>query len=215
MRQLHTQLLTAMSAPIVAITEGPHDVAVYGMVDRRYPPHALPLSAHGVRLVAAGTGQDGGIDKIPHVAGLARSLGFRVVALIDHDKPSTQSDEQIKRIDASCDLVIRLPPGIAIERALLAGISLDDITGASATLTAYGIPDPAAGQAGEDAVTALCKVVHKHGLHEQLLEALYERTKTHPPLIREVLDEVAKFATATPSPTATIIDIRDIPRPTP
>lgn len=52
MRQLHTQLLPALTAPAVAITEGPHDVAVLNMADRRYPPAKLPLSAHGVRLVA-------------------------------------------------------------------------------------------------------------------------------------------------------------------
>jgi hypothetical protein len=61
MRQLHTQLLAALTAPTIAIAEGPHDLAVYSFVDRRRPPGGLPLSAHGVRLVAAGTGQDGGI----------------------------------------------------------------------------------------------------------------------------------------------------------
>jgi hypothetical protein len=45
LRQLHTQLMPAVTAPTVAITEGPHDVAVYSMVDRRYPPALLPLSA--------------------------------------------------------------------------------------------------------------------------------------------------------------------------
>lgn len=214
MRQLHTQLLTAISAPTVAITEGPHDVAVYAMVDRHYPPHDLPLSAHGVRLVAAGTGQDGGIDKIPHIATLAGALGFRVVALIDHDKPSPQSDQQITRVEAACDLVVRLPRGAAIERALLAGISVNHITAASATLTDYGVPDPAAGRAGEDAVMEVCKVVHKQGLHEQLLEALYENTGTHPPLIRKVLDQVAKFTNTPPSATTTMIDIPDVARPT-
>ena len=62
MRQWHTQLLAALTAPTVAITEGPHDVAVLSMVDRRKPPSSLPLSAHGVRLVASGTGGEGGIS---------------------------------------------------------------------------------------------------------------------------------------------------------
>jgi len=54
---------------------------------------------------------------------------------------------------------------------MLAGTRLEAIVAASATLTEYGIPDPAAGRIGEAAVIELCKVVHKHGLHEQLLEA--------------------------------------------
>lgn len=211
MRQLHTQLLAAMSAPTVAITEGPHDIAVYNMVDRRYPPGMLPLSAHGVRLVAAGTGQDGGIDQIPRVAALARTLGFRVIAVIDRDKDSMQAETQVTRIEAACDIVIRLPPG-AIERAMLAGISLDAIAAASATLTEYNIPDPVAGRAGEAAVTELCKLVHKQGLHEQLLEALYTETAAHPPLIQTVLATIAVLA-ITPLSGNKRVDLNDIPRP--
>jgi hypothetical protein len=211
MRQLHTQLLAAMSAPTVAITEGPHDVAVYNMVDRRYPPNLLPLSAHGVRLVAAGTGQDGGIDQIPRVAALARALGFRVIAVIDRDKDSSQAETQVSRIEDACDAVIRLPPG-AIEHAMLAGINLDAIVAASATLTEYGIPDPVLGHTGDAAVTHLCRVVHKQGLHEQLLEALYAETAAHPPLIQVVLAAIAALAT-TPLSGNKRFDLADIPRP--
>jgi hypothetical protein len=211
MRQLHTQLLAAMSARTVAITEGPHDVAVYSMVDRRYPPNLLPLSTFGVRLVAAGTGQDGGIDQIPRVAALARALGFRVIAVIDRDKDSAQAETQVSRIEAACDVVIRLPAG-AIERAMLAGIRLDAIVVASATLTEYGIPDPAVGRTGDAALTELCKVVHKQGLHEQLLEALYTETATHPPLIQTVLSTIVTLA-ATPLSGNKRIDLDDVPRP--
>ncbi|MEU3642922.1 hypothetical protein AB0E59_06005 [Lentzea sp. NPDC034063] len=212
-RQLHTQLLAALTAPTVAITEGPHDVAVYAKVDRRYPPGALPLSAHGVRLVAAGTGQDGGIDQIPRVASLARSLGFRVVALIDRDKDSPQSQLQLQKIQETSDVVIRLPAG-AIERAMLAGIGIDKVAGASSALTAYGIPDPVAGLAGEAAFTKLCQVTHKQGLHEQLLEALYSETGVHPPMIKVVLDVLGAVASPTYS-GATLIDLAEIPRPAP
>jgi hypothetical protein len=211
MRQLHTQLLAAVTAPTVAITEGPHDVAVYSMVDRRYPPTRLPLSAYGVRLVAAGTGQDGGIDQIPRVADLARGLGFRVLAVIDRDKDSAQAAGQLAKIQAACDVVIRLPKG-AIERATLAGIGLDKIVAASATLTEYDIPDPVAGRADESAVTDLCKVIHKQGLHEQLLNALYTETATHPPMIAFALLCIAVAA----SPRyggPELIDVPDIPRP--
>jgi hypothetical protein len=211
LRQLHTQLLPAVTAPTVAITEGPHDVAVYSMVDRRYPPALLPLSAYGVRLVSAGTGQDGGIDQIPRVADLARRLGFRVLAVIDRDKDGAQATGQLAKIQAACDIVIRLPKG-AIERAMLAGMGLDKIAAASATLTAYGIPDPVAGRADESAVTDLCKVIHKQGLHEQLLNVLYVETAAHPLVIALALAWIA--AAASPGYSGpTLIDLPDIPRP--
>jgi hypothetical protein len=211
MRQLHTQLLTALTAPTVAVTEGPHDVAVYTMVDRRYPPDSLPLSAYGVRLVAAGTGQDGGIDQIPRVAALARQLGFRVLAVIDRDKEGTQAAGQLDKIQSACDVVIRLPKG-AIERAMLAGTALDKIAGASAALTAYGIPDPIAGRVDEFAVTDLCKVIHSKGLHEQLLDALYIETSAHPPTIVAALAQMA--AAADPSYRGpALIDLPELPRP--
>ncbi|MGA6227078.1 hypothetical protein ACPESV_42890 [Streptomyces umbrinus] len=187
MRQWHTQLLAALTAPTVAIAEGPHDVAVLSMVDRRRPPSSLPLSAHGIRLVASGTGGEGGISQIPRVASLARQLGFRVLAVIDRDKASAQTTDELTKIQAACDAVVRLPPG-AIERAIADGLPLEALADASATLTEYGIPDPMGGQLTEAAVTNLCKVIHKQGLHEQFLEALYtEPNALHPPVISTTL----------------------------
>ena len=210
MRQLHTQLLAALTAPTIAIAEGPHDIAVYGFVDRRKPPDDLPLSAHGVRLVAAGTGQDGGIDQIPRVAALARQLGFRVLAVIDRDK---NDDEKVKRVRAECDVVIRLPNG-AVERAMLAGIPAQTIvTAAGATADEFGLPDPLAGGRDEAAITRLCKMIHKQGLHEQLLEALYAESGSHPPMIDAVLSMIVEASAAAYSGSA-LIDVTEIPRPT-
>ena len=209
MRQLHTQLLATLTSPTVAIGEGPHDLAVYRFVDRRRPPAALPLSAHGVRLVAAGTGQDGGITQIPRVAALARQLGFRVLAVIDQDKNDA---ELVKRIQAECDVVIRLPKG-AIERAMLAGIPAQTIAiAAKATADEFGLPDPLAGAVDEAAITALCKVIHKQGLHEQLLEALYAETGTHPPMINGVLDLII-WASRADYSGPQLVELADIPRP--
>ncbi|MFE7794784.1 hypothetical protein [Streptomyces sp. NPDC057460] len=59
---------------------------------------------------------------------------------------------------------------------------------ASAALTDYGIPDPMGSQLTKGAVINLCKVIHKQGLHEQFLEALYaEPNAPHPPVISMTL----------------------------
>lgn len=228
LRQLHTQLLSAFTAPVVAITEGPHDVAVLSMADRRFPPSKLPLSAHGVRLVAAGTGGDGGIDQIPRIAELAQQLGFRVIGVIDRDKETPQSIEQTATVQAACNVVVRLPPG-AIERAMVAGLDLTTVAAASALLTDYGVPDPLAADASESAVTQLCKVLHKKGLHEPLLEALYselqpapDHTETHehppgkavvhPPVLATALDAIAQAANAAYSGPR-LVDLPEVARP--
>ncbi|MBT3078331.1 MULTISPECIES: hypothetical protein [Streptomyces] len=212
MRQWHTQLLAALTAPTVAITEGPHDVAVLSMVDRRRPPSSLPLSAHGVRLVASGTGGEGGISQIPRIANLARQLGFRVLAVIDRDKDSAQTTGELTKILAACDAVVRLPPG-AIEQAVTAGLPLQALADASATLTEYGIPDPMGGQLTEAAVTNLCKVIHKQGLHEQFLEALYaEPNAPHPPVVSVTL-ALMELAADSSYNGQQLIDVPTVSRP--
>lgn len=187
-RLLHTQLLPALTAPTVAITEGPHDLTSYAAVDRRRVTHSLPLSAHGVRLVTADNGSGGGTGQIPRVADLARALGFRVVAVID-DTPDTD----LPPIEEACDAVVQLPAGMAIERAIVAGASPAQLSAAAAALPAYGVPDPTIGKAGDDVAESLVQPLHKHGLHEQFLEALILNAGA-PPVITNVLDAVATAA---------------------
>jgi hypothetical protein len=209
MRQLHTQLLPALTSPTVAIVEGPHDLVVYGTIDRQRLPHGAPLSAAGVRLIAAGTGQDGGIGEIPYVADLARQLGFRVIGLVDRDKAE---GETIKALESSCDVVIRLPPKTAIEGALLAGASIAAVRAASAALLTYTSEDPAAGKPDPDVAAAVGARLHKKSLHEPFLAALFEETGTPPPLIVHVLDQVAAAASSSYTGPTTI-DIQDLPAP--
>lgn len=187
-RLLHTQLLPALTAPTVAITEGPHDLTSYAAVDRRRVTHSLPLSAYGVRLVSADHGFGGGTGQIPRVADLARALGFRVIAVID-DGPV----RDLPSIEASCDVVVQLPAGMAIERAILAGSSPAQLSAAAASFPAYGVPDPTVGRAGDDVAESLVQPLHKHGLHEQFLEALMPHAGT-PSVITSVLDAVATAA---------------------
>ncbi|MGP3732994.1 hypothetical protein ACTWJ9_07200 [Streptomyces sp. GDS52] len=231
-RQLHTQLLPALTAPVIAVTEGPHDVAVLGMANRRYPPSRLPLSAYGVRLVAAGTGADGGIDQVPQIADLAKQLGFRVVGVVDADKPSQQSAAQLDKVEKSCDVVIRLPEKTAVERAITAGVSLAHLAAASSVLTAFGQQDPLSAEATERTVTKLCVMLHGKSLHEPFLDALYrelqpepadaedhdgeeseeEEPVVHPPLLVAILDAIATAASFSYNGPTTI-DLEDVSRP--
>ncbi len=234
-RQLHTQLLPALTAPVVAVTEGPHDVAVLGMANRRYPPHRLPLSAYGVRLVAAGTGSDGGIDQVPQIADLAKQLGFRVIGVVDADKPSQQSADQLDKVKKSCDVLIQLPAKTAIERAITAGVRLAQLAAASSVLSVFGQPDPLATEATEateQTVTSLCVTLHKKGLHEPFLDALYRELQpdpadpeeqhedeaeedvpvVHPPLLAAILDAIATAASSSYS-GPTVIVLEGVGRP--
>jgi putative ATP-dependent endonuclease of the OLD family len=137
LRQLHVQLLPAMSARTVVVFEGPHDVAALTAVSDRFAHQAdFPVpAAHGVRLVAASFA-DGGHGMVPKVCRLARQLGFRVIAALDFDKAGWGADESFTTAQDVADEVVRLPLGFAIERALLHGIPGDALRAAMAALNA-------------------------------------------------------------------------------
>nr|WP_207949699.1 hypothetical protein [Mycobacterium eburneum] len=210
-RLVHTQLLPALTAPVVAIVEGPHDLTTFTAADRHLGAARSTLAAVGVRLVSADNGSGGGTGQIPRVADLARALGFRVVALIDRD-PDKTSATVLADIEAACDVVVRLPPKTAIEHALQSGVDAVHLRAAAGALPAYGIPDPSSGVSDGDLSKAVSPVLHKKGLHEQFLDALVESSGALPPIIEEALATVSRVASATyggprrvdlPSPGAT------------
>ncbi|WP_175479466.1 hypothetical protein [Geodermatophilus siccatus] len=205
LRQLHTQLLAAVTSPSVAITEGPHDVAAFGFVDRHRKAQRR-MSAHGVRLVAAGMGGDGGTAQIPKVAQLAHELGFHVVAVVDGDKSSTQTDAELKAIEAACDAVVRLPDGVAIEAAIVMGFDSLALRAASSTLPLYGFTDPLAAVTNDaEALTAIIKALHKYGYHEQFLSALVAETRLLPTLACRALDAIAQGSNPSHSGAKTLL----------
>ena len=118
MRQLHLQLLPAMSSQTVVVFEGSHDVAALTAISERRS-NCLP-AAYRIRLVDAG-----GHGGVPKVCALARSLGFRVVAGLDYDAPGAGADTSFKDVQKFADEVVRLPLGFAIERALVYGVEQD------------------------------------------------------------------------------------------
>lgn len=192
-RLLHMQLLPAMTASVVVITEGPHDLTTYTAADRHRAAQGLPLSAAGVRIISADIGTGGGTGQIPRVATLARDLGFRVIALIDSD-PSKYSAVTLPPIEAACDVVIQLPASMAVEEAILAGVPTTTQRQAAATLTAYGLPDPTVTLPDPDVTKALAAVLHKKGLHEQVLDVLVEQEGSLPAVLNSTLGEIASAA---------------------
>lgn len=194
-RLLHAQLLPALTARVIAITEGVHDLTAYSAGDRHRSAVALPLSAAGVRLICADNGSGGGTAQIPRVATLARALGFRVVAVVDGD-PAKRSAGVLADIEAATDAIVRLPDSAAIEVALTAGVKATTLRAAAAVLPAYGVPDPTVGKADDDVADAVVQLLHSKGLHEQFLDALVDELGSVPPLLESALVAIATAAGA-------------------
>jgi putative ATP-dependent endonuclease of OLD family len=211
-RLLHAQLLPALTAPVVAITEGIHDLTAYSAADRHRSATALPLSAAGVRLICADNGSGGGTGQIPRVATLARALGFRVIAVIDGD-PKKRSGSVLADIEAACDAVVRLPDSAAIEVALTAGVEVTALRAAAAVLLVYGVTDPTVGKADDDVSDAVVKLLHDKGLHEQFLDALVDVLGSVPPLLDSVLNAVATAAGLASNGPMTIEVVAPAPAP--
>jgi putative ATP-dependent endonuclease of OLD family len=178
-RELHRQLLPAMTARAVIVVEGPHDLAAFSALADRldYEDRIVPPAAFGIRLIDAGEG-DGGIDAVPRVCALARSLGLRAVAIIDFDNDVAVANDRLTKVQAAADAVVRPPHKVGIERALLQGLPEADLVQTLQDLSnAYTLTSLPAGWQTlsgppllEAARIALKKTVG--GLHTQFIAAL-------------------------------------------
>lgn len=145
------------------------------------------------------------MGQVARVARLARQLGFRVLALIDGDGKG--DGETVTAIEQECDVVIRLPPGVAVEAAIVRGIDPQVLRSAAATLTEWGIPDPTIDVDDAEVADALVRPLHNHGLHEPLLEALIPDTGI-PPVLGAALDALRDAADPTlESPRLVVLDV--------
>ncbi|WP_067067545.1 ATP-dependent nuclease [Carbonactinospora thermoautotrophica] len=175
-QELHRQLLPAMTARALIVTEGKHDPAAYAALAERLDTEqgVSPPEAYGIRLIDAG--DEGGIGKVPHIAALARDLGFRVVAMIDYDKDEEQAEKRLAAAQEAAHAVVRLPRGYAIEHALLDGVPDTDVVSTLTTLNAsYSLPLPAGWQhATGDTLRkhAVKALKSNNGLHAQFVDAL-------------------------------------------
>ena len=168
MRQLHLQLLPAMSSQTVVVFEGPHDVAaLYAISERRR--NCIP-AAHRIRLVDAG-----GHGGVPKVCALARNLGFRVIAALDYDAPGAGADMSFEDVQKIADEVVRLPMGFAIERALVHGVERDvllEVAGELDSQWGLGLSDLDKLNGDQLAKKVEKALKQKSGLHAQYVNLL-------------------------------------------
>lgn len=195
-RELHRQILPAMTARALLVGEGPHDSAAYeALAERLDAEHSvLPPEAYGIRIIDAGS-TDGGIGKVAHIAELARGLGFRVVALIDYDRDEAVAASSLAAVQAAADAVVRLPRGDAIESALLTGVPDADIVAALHDLgRSYVLPLAAGWEVltGADLTAiAIPALKSNNGLHAPFVRAL---AGPLPPLAGQALSAAIECA---------------------
>jgi putative ATP-dependent endonuclease of OLD family len=199
-RHFSTQLLPAIASRAVVVVEGPHDrAALISLARRRHSEQGVALpSARGVTILDAGAADaSGGSSAIPRLTKLARTLGFRTVALLDHDGTGQQIEAELEAALADADAVVRLPHRCAIEKALLTGLSDEVIRAATEEVAAgFAVTVPAGldGLTGGQLATAVAKFLKQSGgLHAQFVDAL--PTGELPPLAVQLLEAAVSAAT--------------------
>jgi len=177
LRDLHKSVMPAMTARALIVVEGPHDLATYQCLSSRMEQEAgtLPPESYGIRIIDAGGGS-GGIDSVPRIATLAESLGLRTISLVDYDHGEEEAAARLTVLVDSSSAVVRLPAGLAIERALLDGVPDGEIVEAMSEVNqSYSCPFPAGWMesTGNELRVQVCKVLKSNnGLHAQFLEVL-------------------------------------------
>jgi putative ATP-dependent endonuclease of the OLD family len=130
-RFLTTQLTPAMTASAVVIVDGPHDRLALDALGRRLAAlgRLEPFAAAGIVIAdAEGTGS------LRPLASAARSLGFHTVLLLDNDQAEGQLPHAIQDAIDAADVSILLPPRVALERLLFAGVSDTEVLRAIAAV---------------------------------------------------------------------------------
>jgi hypothetical protein len=132
-RHLNLQILPAIASRAVVILEGPHDSAALRALSAKASAElGEPLpAATGVSIIdAAAADAAGGSSALGRLAAASRQLGLRTIAVLDHDGDGAHEERVLEATLASADVVVRLPPGHAIEMALLSGLDDGDIRAA-------------------------------------------------------------------------------------
>lgn len=176
-------LIPALTSRLALIVEGPHDAAaLHAVAMKRYrEANILPPHSHGVSLLNAGAEGAGGSSSVKRLCALARSIGLITVGIIDGDT-SRDSAAVVSAVLAEADAVIRLPDGVAVERALLCGLSETTVLAGLQTLTeSLELGDPPGN-------AETLKFLKTKSLHAEFVESLPK--SVIPPLSAKILDHV-------------------------
>jgi hypothetical protein len=197
-RHLFALLGPALSARTVVLLEGPHDMETYATVSRRLflEHNKAPLSAFGMRLVAASAGGgEGGKQELPKIARLAAELGLVVRIVLDHDKPGTDV-ELIDDLFSVAEVVVRLPERAAVERAIVDGLNPDELRESLQRINDDHGLKLAVASIEDDDLPDKCiwALKQKGGLHRPFIDALPDGTT--PPLATAVIKQLKASAPA-------------------
>ena len=199
-RHVSTLLAPAMSARTVILLEGPHDFETYTTVERRRFQELAktPVSALGMRFVtASASGGEGGKQELAKLARLAKDFGLSIRVVLDHDKPGSDAD-LLEELKTMADLIVRLPPRAAVERAIVDGLEPVVLRSVLETLNDdhdLGL-DVKAIDDGDLADRCIKALKQKGGLHRLFIELL--PYKTVPQLASNVLIRLHGAAPADP-----------------
>lgn len=197
LRQLHLQLLPAMSSRAIVVFEGRHDVAALTAVSQRRTGKPTP-AAYGVRFV-----ESEGHTEVVKICKLARQLGFRVIAGLDFDKPGEGADTSFADVQQVADDVVRLPERFAIERALVYGVPRQNVIDAFTELDQewqLGLGDMER-LSDSDLEKRVAKALHSSSLHAQYV---YLLTGKAPKVAARFLDKAVELARGTATGPVTL-----------
>lgn len=178
-RHLNLQILPAVASRAVVVLEGPHDCAALKALSVRAFSElgeSLP-AATGVSIIdAAAADASGGSSALGRLAAATRQLGLRTVAVLDHDGAGAEEEKVLQATLEAADVVVRLPPGHAIELALLSGLDEGEIRAALKELNSglgVELPGDLDTLVGKKLADCAKRVLKSYGgLHAQFLETL-------------------------------------------
>lgn len=191
-------LIPALHASAVVIVEGHTDRLGFGaLADRARDEGILgSFDAAGVAIIEAGTN-----GQAPRLAQAAKALGIYTIVLLDNEAgDAAATDPVVANCVAVANAVVRLPPRVSVERALLKGVPDAELVRVfreiDAAVGGLTLPRGWDAMTGSALVTALARVMHDRtgSVHAIYVEALDPRFL--PPVGLQALGEVLRIAKA-------------------
>ena len=192
----HRNLLPALSYRTVVVVEGPHDfVALHSLVLRMANDLGHPLLAtHGIALINAGSGGEGGYTSVLRLAHVAKRLGLRAIGVVDGDV-DVGAKTYVHDNQGLADVVVRLPERVAIEVALIDGVpELDAQQSLRDASTSLGVNYPIELDqlSGKQFVRRARKFVKDNSMHGMFVDGL--PASSLPPIAMDLIAQSFKAA---------------------